>query len=68
MYFENAMAPLVLGEGEFIRVPCAIAHFPKEIFIAPRSWVERGYNVQRWDGDAARWPFCGLGTATVAGR
>jgi pimeloyl-ACP methyl ester carboxylesterase len=48
MYFENALAPFVLGEGDFIRVPCAIAHFPKEIFIAPRSWVERGYNVQRW--------------------
>jgi pimeloyl-ACP methyl ester carboxylesterase len=48
MYFENALAPLAFGESDFINVPCAIAHFPKEIFLPPRSWVERGYNVQRW--------------------
>jgi pimeloyl-ACP methyl ester carboxylesterase len=48
MYFENRKAPLQFQPGAFIRVPCAIAHFPKEIFFPPRKWVERGYNVQRW--------------------
>jgi pimeloyl-ACP methyl ester carboxylesterase len=48
MYFENRKAPLQFERGDFIRPPCAIAHFPKEILFPPREWVERGYNVQRW--------------------
>ncbi len=48
MYFENTTASLALGKDVFIKVPCAVAHFPKEIFMPPRTWVERGYNVQRW--------------------
>jgi len=48
LYFENGRAPLQFARGESVRVPCAIARFPKEISAAPRVWVERGYNVQRW--------------------
>jgi pimeloyl-ACP methyl ester carboxylesterase len=48
LYYENSKAPFELGAGERVRVPCAIARFPKEISAPPRSWVERGYNVQRW--------------------
>jgi pimeloyl-ACP methyl ester carboxylesterase len=48
MYYENRKAPLHLAHGEFVRPPCAIAVFPKEIAIPPREWVERGYNIQRW--------------------
>jgi pimeloyl-ACP methyl ester carboxylesterase len=48
MYHEGRKAPLRLSAGEFVRVPCAIAHFPREISFPPREWVERGYNVQRW--------------------
>ena len=48
MYYEGRRAPLRFAEGEFLRSPCAIACFPKEICTPPRSWVERGYNVQRW--------------------
>jgi hypothetical protein len=48
MYYEGRRAPLHLAEGEFVRPPCAIACFPKEINFPPRQWVERGYNVQRW--------------------
>ena len=48
MYFENRRAPLQFNRDDFVRVPCAIAHFPKEILFPPRQWVERGYNVQRW--------------------
>lgn len=48
MYFENRKAPLQFRSGEFVRVPCAIAHFPKEIPIPAPKFVERGYNVQRW--------------------
>jgi hypothetical protein len=45
LYYENSKAPLQFGPGESVRVPCAIARFPKEIAAPPRAWVERGYNV-----------------------
>jgi pimeloyl-ACP methyl ester carboxylesterase len=48
LYYEGRRAPLQFKEGDFIRPPCAIACFPKEILIPPREWIERGYNVQRW--------------------
>ena len=47
LYYENSKVPLHLASGESVRVPCAIARFPKEISRPPRAWVERGYNVQR---------------------
>lgn len=48
MYYEGRKAPMALHPGERIAVPCGIAHFPAELMFPPRSWVERGYNVQRW--------------------
>jgi hypothetical protein len=47
MYFENRRVPLQFDRGEFVRPPCAIAHFPKEILFPPREWVVRGFNVGR---------------------
>jgi pimeloyl-ACP methyl ester carboxylesterase len=39
------------GEGQppFVDVPTGIARYPKEIIRFPRSWVERRYNVTRWE-------------------
>jgi pimeloyl-ACP methyl ester carboxylesterase len=48
IYHQGRLAPLRLQEGDFVHPPCAIAQFPKEIMSPPRSWVERGYNVQQW--------------------
>jgi pimeloyl-ACP methyl ester carboxylesterase len=48
LYYENRRAPLHFKQDDFVRPPCAIARFPKEILSPPREWVERGYNVQRW--------------------
>jgi len=48
MYYENGKAPLQFGRGDFVRPPCAVARFPKEISAPPREWVERGFNVQHW--------------------
>jgi pimeloyl-ACP methyl ester carboxylesterase len=48
LYFEGVKAPLRFGPGEFVNVPCAVAHFPREILFPPRSWVERGYHVRQW--------------------
>lgn len=33
---------------EFVSVPTGIARYPKEIFLPPRSWIERRYNVTYW--------------------
>jgi len=48
LYNETKKAPLQFAPGERVRVPCAIARFPREAPFAPREWVERGYNVVRW--------------------
>ncbi|HEY1805797.1 MAG TPA: epoxide hydrolase [Terracidiphilus sp.] len=48
IYHEGRKAPLRFTSDDFVHVPCAIAHFPKEIVFPPQEWVERGYNVQRW--------------------
>lgn len=48
MYWEGRRRLLEFQAGERVDVPVAIAHFPKELPIPPRSLVERGYNVQQW--------------------
>lgn len=48
LYFEGKKAPIHMKEGESVRVPCAIARFPKEAPFPPREWIERGYQVARW--------------------
>ncbi len=48
LYYEARKAPLQFQEGDRVRVPCAIAHFPLEAPFPPRVWIERGYNIQRW--------------------
>jgi pimeloyl-ACP methyl ester carboxylesterase len=48
LYYEGAKAPLAFGEGDFVHVPCAIAHFPKEMPFPPPGWVARGYNIEQW--------------------
>jgi pimeloyl-ACP methyl ester carboxylesterase len=48
LYHEGRKAPLRFPADDFVRVPCGIAHFPKEIVFPPKDWVQRGYNVQHW--------------------
>lgn len=48
LYWENRRAPIRLGADERITVPTAVAHFPRELPVPPRRYVERGYNVIRW--------------------
>jgi pimeloyl-ACP methyl ester carboxylesterase len=48
MYAESARQPFAFGEHDFVQAPCAVAAFPREILTPPRSYVERGYNLQRW--------------------
>jgi pimeloyl-ACP methyl ester carboxylesterase len=48
LYWESRRRPLRFAPGERVRTPTAVAHFPKEIPLPPRSWVERVYDVRRW--------------------
>ena len=48
LYYETRKAPVHFRYGDYVRVPCAIARFPKEAPFPPREWIERGYNIQRW--------------------
>ena len=48
LYYETHHTPWRFAKGERIKVPCAIALFPKEPATPPREWAERIYNVQRW--------------------
>jgi pimeloyl-ACP methyl ester carboxylesterase len=60
LYWEFRRRPLKFGSGEKIHVPVAVAHFPREIPIPPRSYVERGYNVTRWTEMPKGGHFAGL--------
>ena len=48
IYNENSKRPLVFGEEDFVHVPVAFAKFPKELPTPPRSYIEKGFNIQRW--------------------
>lgn len=48
-YLEAAKTPLAPAGGwPGVSIPTAVAVFPFEIAMPPRSWVERGYNVRQW--------------------
>jgi hypothetical protein len=48
IYQEGKRKPLYFSATDYVRPPCAIACFPKEIMFPPRSLVECGYNIDRW--------------------
>jgi pimeloyl-ACP methyl ester carboxylesterase len=48
LYYETREHPLRLSPTNRVEVPVAMAVFPKEIPIPPRSLAERGFNIQRW--------------------
>ena len=48
IYNENGKKPHVFGKHDFIKVPVGFAKFPKELPTPPRSYIEKGFNIQRW--------------------
>jgi hypothetical protein len=48
LYWGGRKCPLHFAAGERVNVPVGIAHFPRELPMPPRRYVERGYNVTRW--------------------
>ncbi len=48
-YYQEAFSNPALNRfTEWIETPCGFSVFPEEIISAPRSWIERGCNVQQW--------------------
>jgi pimeloyl-ACP methyl ester carboxylesterase len=48
LYYESRQRPLSLSSNNRVESPVALALFPKEIPLPPRSLVERGLNIARW--------------------
>lgn len=48
IYLESRHSPLTFEPGERLVTPTAIAHFPFDLPLPPRSWVDRVYPVARW--------------------
>ena len=48
MYNANSKRPFALAKYEFVRVPLAVAKFPKELPTPPRSYITKGFNLQQW--------------------
>jgi hypothetical protein len=46
--FDKFVSPLVFKENDFIKVPVGFAKFPKELPTPPRSYIEKGFNIQHW--------------------
>lgn len=58
LYLESAKTPLALHER--VPVPAGIAHFAREEPFPPRTWIERGYDVQHWSDFARGGHFAAL--------
>jgi pimeloyl-ACP methyl ester carboxylesterase len=48
IYNENSKKPLIFKKTDYVTVPVGFAKFPKELPTPPRSYIERGFNIQSW--------------------
>jgi len=48
LYYESRQRPLSLSRSNRVEPPVAVAVFPKEIAMPPRTLAERGLNIVRW--------------------
>jgi pimeloyl-ACP methyl ester carboxylesterase len=49
LYRETRQNPLRFAPNDRVAVPLAVAQFPKEVWMPPRSWVERVFTgVRQW--------------------
>lgn len=48
LYYESRERPLRLSPANRVKTPVAVALFPKEIPMPPRTLAERGLNIVRW--------------------
>ncbi|MCF0056315.1 epoxide hydrolase family protein [Dyadobacter sp. CY356] len=48
IYNENSKKPVAFAENEFVKIPVGYARFPKELPTPPRSYIEKGFNIEHW--------------------
>jgi pimeloyl-ACP methyl ester carboxylesterase len=48
IYNENSKKPLAFGKHNFVKVPVGFASFPRELPTPPRTYIEKGFNIQHW--------------------
>jgi hypothetical protein len=52
MYFENlslaASGETPPGTEKYVSIPTGVSAFAKEVFMVPRSWAEKDFNVVEW--------------------
>lgn len=48
LYYEQRHRPFRMARGTKIEAPTALALFPGELLLPPRSWADRIYNLKRW--------------------
>ena len=48
LYYESRSRPLALSAANRVNPPVAVAVFPEEIAMPPRTLAERGLNIARW--------------------
>ncbi|HEY6413265.1 MAG TPA: epoxide hydrolase [Edaphobacter sp.] len=48
LYYESRQQPLSLSCSNRVEPPVAVALFPRELAMPPRSLAERGLNIVRW--------------------
>ncbi|MDR5759269.1 epoxide hydrolase [Caballeronia sp. LZ035] len=49
IYKENRRQPLSFAPSERVSTPLGVALFPRELPMPPRSWLERVFDVHRWN-------------------
>jgi microsomal epoxide hydrolase len=48
LYYERVQEGTDAWSRRRVEVPTGCAIFPRDVKRAPRPWVEREYNIQRW--------------------
>ncbi|KAK7183743.1 hypothetical protein DPSP01_004375 [Paraphaeosphaeria sporulosa] len=52
MYFENlslaTSGEIPPGTERYVKVPTAVSAFAEEVFMVPRSWAEKDFNIVEW--------------------
>ena len=46
--FESGQMPPGVAE-KYVRIPTGVSAFAKEVFMVPRSWAERDFNIAQWE-------------------
>ncbi|MBA2563468.1 MAG: hypothetical protein H0V14_11270 [Chitinophagaceae bacterium] len=60
LYHENSKVPFRFTKNDFVKTPVGICHFPYELPLRTRKYIERGYNIQHWSNMPAGGHFAAM--------